>query len=131
MTKLAARVQSQLDGVATLMERVKNLFNGSVPLITCVFACGCLFSATVLYWVPVRYMLFLGGMNKFVMKGLRKYHPQFKRAKYHVPVVPALEALKRLPSDMETLQWSKLPHERDSEVVMSDLLMDKKKHKNV
>lgn len=48
-------------------------------------------------------------MNKVVRSGLRKYHPAFRPRPFHRPINEALEALARVPSDVDKETRRRLP----------------------
>ncbi|CAF93104.1 unnamed protein product, partial [Tetraodon nigroviridis] len=61
-------VQNVLEELANTGERIKNMFNWSVPFLSCL-ACLVLFVATLLlYFVPLRYLVLIWGVNKFTKK---------------------------------------------------------------
>ncbi|XP_010891012.2 multiple C2 and transmembrane domain-containing protein 2 [Esox lucius] len=92
-------VQKILDEIACLGERVKNTFNWSVPFLSCL-ACLVLFVATVaLYYIPLRYIILIWGVNKFTKK---------LRNPYAIDNNEILDFLKRVPSDVQKVQYSEL-----------------------
>uniref|UniRef100_UPI003AAE5970 multiple C2 and transmembrane domain-containing protein 2-like n=1 Tax=Centroberyx gerrardi TaxID=166262 RepID=UPI003AAE5970 len=92
-------VQNILDEIASVGERIKNIFNWSVPFLSCL-ACLVLFGATtVLYYIPLRYVVLIWGVNKFTKK-LRNPHT--------IDNNEILDFLKRVPSDVQKVQYSEL-----------------------
>ncbi|XP_056138461.1 multiple C2 and transmembrane domain-containing protein 2 [Lampris incognitus] len=92
-------VQSILDEIASMGERVKNTFNWSVPFLSWL-ACLVLFVATVLlYSIPLRYIVLVWGVNKFTKK-LRNPHAIDNNG--------ILDFLERVPSDVQKVQYSEL-----------------------
>ncbi|CAL8324872.1 unnamed protein product, partial [Gadus morhua 'NCC'] len=90
-------VQSILDEIANIGERVKNTFNWTVPFCSWL-ACLVLFLATTLaYFIPLRYIVLAWGVNKFTKK-LRSPHA--------IDNNEILEFLKRVPSDVQKVQYS-------------------------
>ncbi|XP_074534153.1 multiple C2 and transmembrane domain-containing protein 2 isoform X2 [Halichoeres trimaculatus] len=92
-------VQNVLDEIANMGERIKNIFNWSVPFASCL-ACLVLFVATsLLYFVPLRYIVLIWGINKFTKK---------LRNPYTVDNNEILDFLQRVPSDVQKVQYSAL-----------------------
>ncbi|XP_020336306.1 multiple C2 and transmembrane domain-containing protein 2 [Oncorhynchus kisutch] len=92
-------VQNILDEIACIGERVKNTFNWSVPFLSCL-ACLVLFVATAaLYYIPLRYIIFIWGINKFTKK---------LRNPYAIDNNEILDFIKRVPSDVQKVQYSEL-----------------------
>ncbi|XP_056334371.1 multiple C2 and transmembrane domain-containing protein 2 isoform X2 [Danio aesculapii] len=97
--EIVLTVQSTLDEVACIGERVKNTFNWSVPFLS-LLACLVLLVATVgLYYIPLRYIVLLWGVNKFTKK---LFNP------YAIDNNEMLDFLKRVPSDVQKVQYSEL-----------------------
>nr|QEN96202.1 multiple C2 domain and transmembrane region protein 2a variant 3 [Danio rerio] len=97
--EIVLTVQSTLDEVACIGERVKNTFNWSVPFLS-LLACLVLLVATVgLYYIPPRYIVLLWGVNKFTKK---LFNP------YAIDNNEMLDFLKRVPSDVQKVQYSEL-----------------------
>ncbi|XP_075946007.1 multiple C2 and transmembrane domain-containing protein 2 [Anarhichas minor] len=92
-------VQNVLEEIANIGERIKNIFNWSVPFLSCL-ACMMLFVATaLLYFIPLRYIVLIWGVNKFTKK---------LRNPYTVDNNDILDFLKRVPSDVQKVQHSVL-----------------------
>ncbi|XP_029991821.1 multiple C2 and transmembrane domain-containing protein 2 isoform X3 [Sphaeramia orbicularis] len=90
-------VQNVLDELANIGERIKNIFNWSVPFLSCL-ACLVLFVATaLLYFIPLRYIVLIWGVNKFTKK---------LRNPYTIDNNEILDFLKRVPSDVQKVQYS-------------------------
>lgn len=97
--EIVLTVQNTLDEVACFGERVKNTFNWSVPFLS-FLSCLVLFVATAaLYFVPLRYIVLLWGVNKFTKK---------LRSPYAIDNNEILDFLKRVPSDVQKVQYSEL-----------------------
>eukprot|EP00042_Codosiga_hollandica_P056436 m.812777 g.812777 ORF g.812777 m.812777 type:complete len:1180 (-) comp59348_c0_seq5:135-3674(-) len=103
ISEICLSIQVFLGKAASFCERVKNLTNWSVPLITTLVISFLFVASIVLAVIPVNYLLLAWGVKKFVMKGLQKYHPKFKK-KTSVSVNELFELIGRLPSDIELLQ---------------------------
>ncbi|KAM6961198.1 multiple C2 and transmembrane domain-containing protein 2 [Aplochiton taeniatus] len=92
-------VQNVLDEIASAGERIKNTVNWTVPFMSCL-ACVILFVGTVaLYYIPVRYVVLIWGVNKFTMK-LRNPHA--------IDNNEILNFLKRVPSDVQKVRYNEL-----------------------
>ncbi|KAF7670295.1 hypothetical protein LDENG_00018640 [Lucifuga dentata] len=90
-------VQNILDEIASIGEQIKNIFNWSVPFMSCL-ACLVLFTATtILYCIPLRYLVLIWGVNKFTKK---------LRNPYTIDNNKILDFLKRVPSDVQKVQYS-------------------------
>ncbi|KAJ8003242.1 hypothetical protein DPEC_G00167370 [Dallia pectoralis] len=97
--EIVVTVQNLLEEIACLGERVKNTFNWSVPFLSCL-ACLVLFVATAaLYYIPLRYIILIWGVNKFTKK---------LRNPYAVDNNEILDFLKRVPSDVQKVHYSEL-----------------------
>ncbi|KFR13018.1 Multiple C2 and transmembrane domain-containing protein 2, partial [Opisthocomus hoazin] len=85
-------VQSILEEIASFGERIKNTFNWTVPFLS-VLACLVLAAATVmLYFIPLRYIVLIWGVNKFTKK---------LRNPYAIDNNELLDFLSRVPSDVQ------------------------------
>lgn len=92
-------VQNVLEEIANIGERIKNIFNWSVPFLSCL-ACFVLFgAASLLYFIPLRYLVLIWGVNKFTKK---------LRNPYTIDNNEILDFLKRVPSDVQKVQYTAL-----------------------
>ncbi|XP_032850158.1 multiple C2 and transmembrane domain-containing protein 2 isoform X2 [Tyto alba] len=92
-------VQSFLEEIASFGERIKNTFNWTVPFLS-VLACLVLAAATViLYFIPLRYIVLIWGINKFTKK---------LRNPYAIDNNELLDFLSRVPSDVQKVQHAEL-----------------------
>uniref|UniRef100_A0A8C3K701 Multiple C2 and transmembrane domain-containing protein 2 n=1 Tax=Calidris pygmaea TaxID=425635 RepID=A0A8C3K701_9CHAR len=92
-------VQSILEEIASFGERIKNTFNWTVPFLS-VLACLVLAAATViLYFIPLRYIVLIWGINKFTKK---------LRNPYAIDNNELLDFLSRVPSDVQKVQHAEL-----------------------
>ncbi|KAM6936931.1 multiple C2 and transmembrane domain-containing protein 2 [Xenentodon cancila] len=90
-------VQNVLEEIANIGERMKNIFNWSVPFLSCL-ACLVLFAGTtLLYFIPLRYIVLIWGINKFTKK---------LRNPYAIDNNEILDFLMRAPSDVQKVQYS-------------------------
>uniref|UniRef100_A0A8C6NSW6 Multiple C2 domains, transmembrane 2a n=1 Tax=Nothobranchius furzeri TaxID=105023 RepID=A0A8C6NSW6_NOTFU len=88
-------VQNVLEEIADIGERIKNVFNWSVPFMS-YLACLVLFAAaTLLYFIPLRYIVLVWGINKFTKK---------LRNPYSVDNNEILNFLQRVPSDIQKVR---------------------------
>ncbi|XP_074456366.1 multiple C2 and transmembrane domain-containing protein 2 isoform X1 [Larus michahellis] len=92
-------VQGILEEIASFGERIKNTFNWTVPFLS-VLACLVLAAATVvLYFIPLRYIVLIWGINKFTKK---------LRNPYAIDNNELLDFLSRVPSDVQKVQRAEL-----------------------
>ncbi|KAJ0029182.1 hypothetical protein NQD34_004179, partial [Periophthalmus magnuspinnatus] len=92
-------VQNVLEELANIGERVKNIFNWSVPFVSCLAGLMLFIAATLLYFIPLRYLVLIWGVNKFTKK---------LRNPYTIDNNEILDFLKRVPSDVQKVQYSSL-----------------------
>ncbi|XP_068131240.1 multiple C2 and transmembrane domain-containing protein 2 [Hyperolius riggenbachi] len=92
-------VQNVLEEIACFGERIKNTFNWSVPFLS-LLACSVLLVATIImYFIPLRYIILLWGINKFTKK---------LRNPYAIENNEFLDFLSRVPSDVQKVQYAEL-----------------------
>ncbi|XP_076286827.1 multiple C2 domain and transmembrane region protein isoform X2 [Lasioglossum baleicum] len=92
-------VQNSIGYIASLCERVKNLFNFTVPYLSYVAIVLVILGAVVLYFIPVRYLILAWGINKFFRKVIRPHS---------VPNNEVLDLISRVPDDEELLNYREL-----------------------
>ncbi|KAA0704408.1 Multiple C2 and transmembrane domain-containing protein 1 [Triplophysa tibetana] len=92
-------VQSALDEVACIGERIKNTFNWTVPFLSCLAITVLCAAAVLLYFVPLRYIVLAWGINKFTKK---------LRDPYLIDNNELLDFLSRVPSDVQMVQYREL-----------------------
>ncbi|XP_043248860.1 multiple C2 and transmembrane domain-containing protein isoform X2 [Colletes gigas] len=92
-------VQNSIGYIASLCERVKNLFNFTVPYLSYLAIMLVILAATVLYFIPVRYLILAWGVNKFSRKIVRPHS---------VPNNEVLDLVSRVPDDEELLNYREL-----------------------
>ncbi|KAI4889043.1 hypothetical protein NFI96_023802 [Prochilodus magdalenae] len=105
--EIVLTVQTVLDEVACLGERVKNTFNWSVPFLS-ILACVVLFTATVaLYYIPLRYIVLLWDqiyeydlLSVSLLKGIKKFTKKLLTP-HAIDNNEVLDFLKRVPSDVQ------------------------------
>lgn len=92
-------VQNFLDTIASFGERLKNVFNWTVPFLG-KLGCTVLAVCTiVLCFVPLRYLLLIWGIHKFTKK---------LRNPYAIDNNELLDFLSRVPSDVQKVQQAEL-----------------------
>ncbi|KAH0947183.1 hypothetical protein HN011_001198 [Eciton burchellii] len=92
-------VQNSIGYIASLCERVKNLFNFTIPYLSCLAMILAIVGAVVLYFIPVRYLILAWGVNKFSRKIFRPHS---------VPNNEILDLISRVPDDEELLNYREL-----------------------
>ncbi|XP_033997476.1 multiple C2 and transmembrane domain-containing protein 2 isoform X1 [Trematomus bernacchii] len=90
-------VQNVLEEIANIGERIKNIFNWSVPFLSCMAFLMLFVTTALLYYIPFRYIVLIWGVNKFT-KRLRNPHT--------IDNNEILDFLKRVPSDVQKVQHS-------------------------
>ncbi|XP_066472237.1 multiple C2 and transmembrane domain-containing protein 1 [Tiliqua scincoides] len=92
-------VQNVLDEVASFGERIKNTFNWTVPFLSWLaIVAFCVFTV-ILYFIPLRYIVLVWGINKFTKK---------LRSPYAIDNNELLDFLSRVPSDVQVVQYQEL-----------------------
>ncbi|XP_071556373.1 multiple C2 and transmembrane domain-containing protein isoform X2 [Temnothorax nylanderi] len=92
-------VQNSIGYIASLCERVKNLFNFTIPYLSYLAMLLAIAGAVVLYFIPVRYLILGWGVNKFSRKILRPHS---------VPNNELLDLISRVPDNEELLNYREL-----------------------
>ncbi|KAH0560827.1 multiple C2 and transmembrane domain-containing protein isoform X2 [Cotesia glomerata] len=92
-------VQNSIGYIASLCERVKNLFNFTVPYLSYLAMILTVLGSIVLYLVPIRYLILAWGVNKFFRKLLRPHS---------IPNNEVLDLISRLPDDEDLLSYREL-----------------------
>lgn len=96
---IVSTVQNILEEIASFGERIKNTFNWTVPFLS-FLACVILAVATItLYFIPLRYIVLIWGINKFTKK---------LRNPYAIDNNELLDFLSRVPSDVQKVQYAEL-----------------------
>ena len=98
-------MQNALGYVAHLAEGVKNTFNFSVPFLSYLAIVVLLAIGVVLYYINLRYLLIIWGINKFSKKLIR---PNY------VPNNELLDFLSRVPDDEELIDYREMKLENES-----------------
>ncbi|KAM4052093.1 multiple C2 and transmembrane domain-containing protein 1 isoform 4-T4 [Anomaloglossus baeobatrachus] len=97
--EVCVSVQNVLDEVASIGERIKNTFNWTVPFLTWLAIIALCVLTAVLYFIPLRYIVLLWGINKFTKK---------IRSPYMIDNNEILDFLTRVPSDVQLVQYREL-----------------------
>ncbi|XP_045427704.1 multiple C2 and transmembrane domain-containing protein 1 isoform X10 [Pipistrellus kuhlii] len=92
-------VQNILDEAASLGERIKNTFNWTVPFLSWLAIVALCVFTVVLYFIPLRYIVLVWGINKFTKK---------LRCPYAIDNNELLDFLSRVPSDVQMVQYQEL-----------------------
>uniref|UniRef100_A0A0N5A7A4 Multiple C2 and transmembrane domain-containing protein 1 n=1 Tax=Parastrongyloides trichosuri TaxID=131310 RepID=A0A0N5A7A4_PARTI len=85
-------VQEAIHYIVSLMERIMNTFNFSVPYLSLLGTVSLLVISIILYFIPIRWIIMIWGINKFTKK-LRNPH--------FIPNNELLDFLSRVPSNSE------------------------------
>ncbi|XP_071012110.1 multiple C2 and transmembrane domain-containing protein 1-like isoform X2 [Oncorhynchus clarkii lewisi] len=92
-------VQNALDEVASYGERIKNTFNWTVPFLSWLAIVALCVATVLIYYIPLRYIVLLWGVNKFSKK---------LRDPYTIDNNELLDFLSRVPSDVQVVQYREL-----------------------
>ncbi|XP_063988122.1 multiple C2 and transmembrane domain-containing protein isoform X1 [Diachasmimorpha longicaudata] len=92
-------VQNSIGYIASLCEKVKNLFNFTIPYLSYLAMVLAVLGVVVLYCIPVRYLILMWGVNKFLRKILRPHS---------VPNNEVLDLISRVPDDEDLLSYREL-----------------------
>ncbi|XP_045652223.1 multiple C2 and transmembrane domain-containing protein 1 isoform X9 [Ursus americanus] len=92
-------VQNILDEVASFGERIKNTFNWTVPFLSWLAIAALCVGTVILYFIPLRYLVLVWGINKFTKK---------LRSPYAIDNNELLDFLSRVPSDVQVVQYQEL-----------------------
>ncbi|XP_029354971.1 multiple C2 and transmembrane domain-containing protein 2 isoform X2 [Echeneis naucrates] len=100
-------LQNLLDEIASFGERIKNTFNWSVPFLSSLALLVFVTAAILTYYIPVRYIVLLWGINKFTKK---------LRNPYSIDNNEVLDFLSRVPSDVQKVQYSEMRGSRKKKI---------------
>uniref|UniRef100_A0A8C8S7L1 Multiple C2 and transmembrane domain-containing protein 1 n=1 Tax=Pelusios castaneus TaxID=367368 RepID=A0A8C8S7L1_9SAUR len=92
-------VQNVLDEVASFGERIKNTFSWTVPFLSWLAIVALCVFTVILYFIPLRYIVLVWGINKFTKK---------LRSPYAIDNNELLDFLSRIPSDVQVVQYQEL-----------------------
>ncbi|CAF1446188.1 unnamed protein product [Adineta ricciae] len=93
-------VQGYIDDVASTLERIKNVFNFTVPWLSFLAIIVLALVSIILYYIPFRYLVLAFITNKFTKR--------FRKPKGYIDNNELADFLSRLPSDPELLQYREL-----------------------
>ncbi|XP_041796941.1 multiple C2 and transmembrane domain-containing protein 2 isoform X2 [Chelmon rostratus] len=96
-------LQNLLDEIACFGERIKNTFNWSVPFLSSLALLIFAIVTIITYYIPVRYIVLIWGINKFTKK---------LRNPYSIDNNEVLDFLTRVPSDVQKVQYSEMKGSR-------------------
>ncbi|XP_072215153.1 multiple C2 and transmembrane domain-containing protein 1 isoform X4 [Excalfactoria chinensis] len=97
--EVCVSVQNILDDVASFGERIKNTFNWTVPFLSWLAIVALCVFTVILYFIPLRYIVLVWGINKFTKK---------LRSPYAIDNNELLDFLSRVPSDVQVVQYHEL-----------------------
>uniref|UniRef100_A0A669QRH0 Multiple C2 and transmembrane domain-containing protein 1 n=1 Tax=Phasianus colchicus TaxID=9054 RepID=A0A669QRH0_PHACC len=92
--EVCVSVQNILDEVASFGERIKNTFNWTVPFLSWLAIVALCVFTVILYFIPLRYIVLVWGINKFTKK---------LRSPYAIDNNELLDFLSRVPSDVQVV----------------------------
>ncbi|XP_062985673.1 multiple C2 and transmembrane domain-containing protein 1 isoform X3 [Elgaria multicarinata webbii] len=97
--EVCVSVQNILDEVASFGERIKNTFSWTVPFLSWLAIVALCVFTVILYFIPLRYIVLVWGINKFTKK---------LRSPYAIDNNELLDFLSRVPSDVQVVQYQEL-----------------------
>ncbi|NWU24705.1 MCTP1 protein, partial [Dyaphorophyia castanea] len=97
--EVCVTVQNILDEIASFGERIKNTFNWTVPFLSWLAIVALSVFTVILYFIPLRYIVLIWGINKFTKK---------IRNPYAIDNNELLDFLSRVPSDVQVMQYHEL-----------------------
>ncbi|XP_073320106.1 multiple C2 and transmembrane domain-containing protein 2-like isoform X1 [Pagrus major] len=100
-------LQNLLDEIACFGERIKNTFNWSVPFLSGLAFLVFAIVTILTYYIPVRYIVLIWGINKFTKK---------LRNPYSIDNNEVLDFLTRVPSDVQKVQYSEIRGSRKKKI---------------
>ncbi|XP_069158238.1 multiple C2 and transmembrane domain-containing protein isoform X4 [Procambarus clarkii] len=71
--EVTATVQNAIGFIASICESCKNTFNFSVPFLSWLLILVLIVGTVILYYIPIRYLVMLWGINKFSRKLIRPH----------------------------------------------------------
>ncbi|XP_078070900.1 multiple C2 and transmembrane domain-containing protein 1 isoform X1 [Mustelus asterias] len=102
LQEVGVAVQNGLDEVACLYERIKNTFNWTVNFLSWMAVFVLTACTTVLYFIPLRYILLVWGIHKFTKK---------LRNPLLIDNNEILDFLSRVHSDVQVVHFHELTQE--------------------
>nr|XP_020472827.1 multiple C2 and transmembrane domain-containing protein 2-like isoform X1 [Monopterus albus] len=101
-------LQNLLGEIACFGERIKNTFNWSVPFLSSLAVLVFVIATVLTYYIPLRYIVLLWGINKFTKK---------LRNPYSIDNNEVLDFLTRVPSDVQKVQYSEMRVSRKKKIL--------------
>ncbi|CAH1394093.1 unnamed protein product [Nezara viridula] len=92
-------VQNSIGYIASLGESITNTFNFTVPFLSYLALVLTIVGVFVLYWIPVRYLILIWGVNKFARKLIRPHC---------IPNNEVLDLLSRVPDNEQLISYREL-----------------------
>ncbi|CAF3475717.1 unnamed protein product [Rotaria sp. Silwood1] len=93
-------IQGYVDDVASTLERIKNVFNFTVPWLSILAIVVLTIVSIIVYHIPLRYLVLAFIINKFTKR--------FRKPKGYIDNNELADFISRLPSDPELLQYREL-----------------------
>ncbi|UJR10042.1 hypothetical protein I4U23_014264 [Adineta vaga] len=90
-------IQGYIDDVASTLERIKNMFNYSVPWLSVLLMIVLVLVSVLLYYIPLRALILAFVINKFTKR--------FRKPKGFIDNNELADFLSRLPSDPELVRY--------------------------
>jgi len=109
LRKIGKKVQDMFEFAATIQERIWNVRNWSVPLITELVVLGLSVFATSLLVLPWNIVFMLGGLYLLFKNGIRQAFAVVDKRRKKKLVIPVIEFLGRVPSEVDRARRSRLP----------------------
>ncbi|CAK9293688.1 unnamed protein product [Gordionus sp. m RMFG-2023] len=101
-------IQNTLDSLASYGERVKNIFNFSLPLLSYIAIILLVIGFFLLYFIPIRWLILAWGINKFSKK---------LRSPLSLDNNELFDFISRFPSDKEKLELKEFYYPPSDHVV--------------
>ncbi|XP_030032484.1 multiple C2 and transmembrane domain-containing protein isoform X2 [Manduca sexta] len=96
---LTFTIKGGIDYIVSLLERIKNLMNFTIPYLSYLVMVAMVALSAALYLIPVNYLFMAFGLYKFMRKFL---NPD------RIPNNDILDFISRIPDDKTLKQWQEL-----------------------
>ncbi|XP_075978755.1 multiple C2 and transmembrane domain-containing protein-like [Anticarsia gemmatalis] len=106
LQEMVQTVQNFIGEFANLGESIKNLFNFTVPFLSCFAIFLIAVIAFVMFMIPIKYIFMVWGIHKFTRKILRPNR---------IPNNEMLDLLSRVPNDVILMNCEEIPLEEVSD----------------
>ncbi|KAB7498256.1 Multiple C2 and transmembrane domain-containing protein 1, partial [Armadillidium nasatum] len=104
--EVIATVQNAIGYIASISESIKNTFNFTVPFLSWLMVVALVLGMAVLYFIPIRFLVLLWGINKFSRKLIRPHSVVNNELTDFLSRVPDDEELKDFreirPTNLQT-----------------------------